>query len=600
MQREVRKTVSVVFTDVAGSTTLAEQLDPESLRRAMTRYFEVAREVHERHGGVIEKFIGDAVMAVFGVPRAHEDDALRAVRAAAELRQALSALNRELEQELEVTLAVRTGVNTGLVLAGDGRDGQAFVGGDTIHVAARLERAAAAGEVLIGSSTYRLVSDAIQAEPVPPFRARGKSEPVQAYRLLQVTCPPGAASGRPATPLVGRTRELAALERALDRTVTRRTCELVTMLGDPGVGKSRLLREFAGRARARAVVLSGRCPSYGEASAAAVVGQLVAQAAVVAPGEIPDSLTDPAALAIDPRSVFGGLRLLLEALAAERPVVVIVDDLHWAEPGLLDLLDYLHAFAGGVRLLLLVATRGRLVQRPPCRSGGPGGTTMALGPLPAAQAAELAAKLARAAGLDAGLAPRIAAWAEGNPLFVEEQVRQLVAEGSPHPPGADLPVPPTVEALHMAELDRLPSDQRAALELASVLGRSFDWPAVAALAPEGLRSRVGALLLALARHGVIRVADKGHGHDGFEFSHRLLRDAAYRAMPKQERAILHARAAERLPGPGDAAAEVDEAVGHHLGQAYRYLAQLAGDEPPPLVPAVRLGRRAGTQATPCP
>ena len=189
MQREVRKTVTVVFSDVADSTMLAEQPGLESLRRAMTRYFEVARQVHERHGGVIEKFIGDAVMAVFGIPKAHEDDALRALRAAAELRQELSALNQELEQELEVTLAVRTGVNTGLVLAGVGRDGQAFVGGDTVNVAARLEQAAAAGEVLIGSSTYRLASDAIRAEPMPPFRARGKSEPIHAYRLLQVVSP---------------------------------------------------------------------------------------------------------------------------------------------------------------------------------------------------------------------------------------------------------------------------------------------------------------------------------------------------------------------------------------------------------------------------
>ena len=273
-------------------------------------------------------------------------------------------------------------------------------------------------------------------------------------------------------------------------------------------------------------------------------------------------------------------------------MVVIVDDLHWAEPDLLDLLDYIHAFASGVRLLLLVAARGQLLDSLPCRSGGPGGTTMALQPLPAAQAAELAARLARPAGLDAGMAPQIAAWAEGNPLFVEEQVRHLVAEDLPHRSGADLPVPPAVEALVVAELDRLPPDQRTALELASVLGRSFDWPAVAALAPDRLRPRVGALLLALARRGVIRVADKGHGQDGFVFSQRLLRDAAYRAIPKQERAILHARAAERLAGPAvDAAAEVDEAVGHHLGQAYRYLAQLAGDEPPPLAPAVQLRRR---------
>jgi class 3 adenylate cyclase len=591
MDREVRKTVSVVFSDVAGSTTLAEQLDPESLRRAMTRYFEVARQVHERHGGVVEKFIGDAVLAVFGVPRTREDDALRAVRAAAELREALSALNGDLEQELEVTLAVRTGVNTGLVLAGDGRDGQAFVSGDTVNVAARLERAAPAGQVLIGSSTYRLVANAIRAEPVPAFRVRGRSEPVHAYRLLEVTSPAGTPSRRSAPSLVGRTGELATLQAALDRVVSRRTCQLVTVLGDPGVGKSRLLEEFAGRARAQAVVLHGQCPPYGGATTAAVVGQLLEQLAAVAPGQLRDSLADPAAVSIDPQGVFGGLRQLFEALAAERPVVVIVDNLHWAEPDLLDLLDYLHAFASGVRLLLLIAARGQLLDSPG-RSGGFGGTTMALQPLAAAQAAELAATLTRPAGLDAGMAPLIADWAEGNPLFVEEQVRHLVAEDYRHRPGADLPVPPAVEALVVAQLDRLPPDQRTALELASVLGRSFDWPAVAALAPDQLRPRVGTLLLALARRGLIRVADNRHGQDGFMFSHRLLRDAAYRAIPKQERAILHARAAERLAGPAlDALGGADEAVAHHLGQAYRHLAQLAGDEPPPPAPAVLLRRR---------
>jgi class 3 adenylate cyclase len=587
MEREVRKTVSVVFSDVAGSTTLAEQLDPESLRRAMTRYFEVARQVHERHGGVVEKFIGDAVLAVFGVPRAHEDDALRAVRAAAELREALAALNRDLEQELEVTLAVRTGVNTGLVLAGDGRSGQAFVSGDTVNVAARLERIATAGEVLIGSSTYRLVADAVHAEPRPPFRVRGKSAPVRAYRLLQVTSPAGAPSRRSAPPLVGRTGELATLQRALDRVVDLRTCELVRVLGDPGVGKSRLLAEFAAHARARAVVLHGQCPPYGDAPTAVVVGQLLQQLAAVAPGRVPDSLADPAAMSTDPQVLYGGLRRLLETQAADRPVVVIVDDLHRAEPDLLDLLDYLHAFATGSRLLLLVAARGRLLDSLPCRTGTPGGTTLALEPLSAAQAAELAASLAEPAGLDAGLAPLVAAWSEGNPLFLEEQVRYLVAEDHRHRPGTELPVPPAVEALVVAELDRLPPDERSALELASVLGRSFDWPAVAALAPDRLRPRVGALLLALARHGVIEVAGRGRGHDGFVFGHRLLRDMAYRAIPKQERAILHARAAERLAGPAvDARTEADEAFGRHLGQAYRYLAQLAGDEPRPFTGAV--------------
>jgi predicted ATPase len=271
-------------------------------------------------------------------------------------------------------------------------------------------------------------------------------------------------------------------------------------------------------------------------------------------------------------------------------VIVIIDDLHWAEPDLLDLLDYINAFASGVRLLLLVAARRQLLDSLSCRSGGP---TLELRPLPGAQAGELAVSLARPAGLDAGTARQIAVWAEGNPLFVEEQVRHLVAEDLPHRSGDDLPVPPAVEALVVAELESLPTDERTVIELASVVGRSFDWPAVAALAPDRLRSRVGALLLALARRGVIRVADKGHGQDGFVFGHGLLRDAAYQAIPKQERAILHARAAERLAGPAvHAAAEVDGVVGHHLGQAYRYLAQLAGDEPPPFAPAVQLGRRA--------
>ncbi|HEU4397690.1 MAG TPA: adenylate/guanylate cyclase domain-containing protein, partial [Actinomycetota bacterium] len=268
MQREVRKTVSVVFSDVAGSTALAEQLDPESLRRAMTRYFEVARQVHQRHGGVVEKFIGDAVMAVFGIPHVHEDDALRAVRAAYELREEVAALNRELERELGVALHVRTGVNTGLVLAGDEQQGQAFVGGDTVNVAARLERAAGPGEVLVGEATQRLVADAVRVEPVAPFVPRGKTAPVAAFRLLEVASGTAGLARRLDTPLVGRTGELDALDRLLDRAAGGPACELVTVLGDAGVGKSRLLRAFAERARERALVLTGHCPPYGESVAA--------------------------------------------------------------------------------------------------------------------------------------------------------------------------------------------------------------------------------------------------------------------------------------------------------------------------------------------
>jgi class 3 adenylate cyclase len=585
MQREVRKTVSVVFSDVAGSTALAEQLDPESLRRAMTRYFEVARRVHQRHGGVVEKFIGDAVMAVFGIPHVHEDDALHAVRAACELREEVAALNRELERELGVALHVRTGVNTGLVLAGDEQEGHAFVGGDTVNVAARLEHAAGAGEVLVGEATYRLVADAVRVEPVAPFVPRGKTAPVAAFRLLGVAGGAAGLSRRLDAPMVGRTGELDALDRLLDRAAGGPACELVTVLGDAGVGKSRLLRAFADRARERALVLTGGCPPYGESVAAEVVGQLAAQATRAAGGTRP---TEPDGDAADPRSMLRGVRLLLESLARRRPVVVLLDDVHRAEQALLDLVDYLHAFAGA-GLLLVVAARRERPGRWPGGNLRAAGTVLDLEPLSQAEAAELAAGLLGPDRLPAATARQVAAWAEGNPLFVEQLLRDL-AEGEGTGPvgrGGAFTVPPAVEALVAVELDRLTAEERTVLELASVVGRVFDWRSVAALAPAPLAPRVVGVLLALTRRNLLQVADRRHGEDAFSFRHHLLRDAAYQAIPKRERAILHVRAADQLH---------DDAADHHLGQAYRLLAQLAGDEPRP-APVVRPLRPAAEEVT---
>jgi class 3 adenylate cyclase len=585
MQREVRKTVSVVFSDVAGSTALAEQLDPESLRRAMTRYFEVARRVHQRHGGTVEKFIGDAVMAVYGIPHVHEDDALRAVRAAWQLREEVAALNRELERELGVALHVRTGVNTGLVLAGDEQEGHAFVGGDTVNVTARLEHAAGAGEVLLGEATHRLVADAVRVEPVAPFVPRGKTAPVAAFRVLEVAWGAAGLARRLDAPLVGRTGELAALERLLDQAAGGPACELVTVLGDAGVGKSRLLRAFAERARERALVLTGDCPPYGESATAEVVGQLVAQARLAGDGARP---LEPAVDMTDPRSMFRGVRQLLETLARARPVVVLLDDLHRAEQVLLDLVDYLHAFASA-RLLLVVAARRELPGRWPGGNVRAAGTVLHLEPLSEAEAAELAAGLLGPDRLPAATAQQVAAWAEGNPLFVEQLLRDLAdREGTgPLGLGGSWPVPLAVEALVAVELDRLTADERAVLELASVVGRVFDWRSVAALAPAPLGPRVVGVLLALTRRNLLQVADRRHGEDAFSFQHRLLRDAAYQAIPKRERAILHVRAADQLH---------DDAAEYHLGQAYRYLAQLAGDEPRP-APVLRPLRAAPAEVT---
>jgi len=581
MQREVRKIVSVVFSDVAGSTALAEQLDPESLRRAMTRYFELARQVHELHGGLVEKFIGDAVMAVFGIPSAHEDDALRAVRAAVELRDAITALNRELEQELQVILPVRTGVNTGLVLAGGEHEGQWFVAGDAVNVAARLEQAAKPGEVLLGEATHRLVADAVQVEPVTPFVPRGKMTPVAVHRLLAV--PPEATGlARPwDTPLVGRARELALLDRVLDGVVADRVCRLVALLGDPGVGKSRLVRAFAERAEQRAVVLYAHCPPYGPGAADRVVGQLADQGAAVAA----TGTWSGGTLAVDPLAVFSRMRSLLEELARRRPVMVVVDDLHWAEPAVAELVEYLRAFTREAAVLLVVMARPQFLDPPASWTAGAADATLDLEPLPAAEAAVLAAHLSQAGGLDAATIDQILAGAEGNPLVLEEMLRSLGDGADPgsvgHRRPEEPPFPSILDVVVGAELDRLPPSERAVLELASVIGQSFNGASVATLASSDLRPQVGSVLLALARRRLLRVTGRGAGEDGFAFRHRILHEATYRGVPKQRRAILHARVAERLAEARPGTSAEDEVIGHHLGQAYRYLAQLAGDQLPP-------------------
>jgi class 3 adenylate cyclase len=562
MRREVRRTVSVVFSDVAGSTALAERLDPESLRAVMTRYFEVARRVHERHGGVVEKFIGDAVMAVFGIPRAREDDALRAVRAAAELGEAVAMLNRELESELEVTLAIRTGVSTGLVVAGDERAGHAFVGGDTVNLAARLERAAGAGQVLLDEATYRLVAGAVRAKALASFVPRGRSAPVAAYRLLEVVADAPGLPRRLDAPLVGRSAELAVLQGMLDRAVALDACQLVTVVGDPGVGTSRLLRAFTERAAGRALVLEAACPASGGSAVPKVAGLIIGAAA---PG---DRRAWPVEVAAsDPRRLFGGLRRLLVRLAADRPVALVVDDLHRADPLLLDLLEYLALFARDAALLLVAAGR-----RPPAGHPDPlaavARARLDLDPLPAAEAAELATVLRGPGRVDGD---RLAALAEGNPLLIEQALGDR--DGA-------------ARALVAAELDELPPEERAVLETASVVGQVFDWPSVAALAPEPLGPRVGALLLALARRNLIRVADRGAGDDAFRFRNGLLREGAYEAIPMRRRLALHARAAELLATEATDAGH-DEVVGYHLGQAYRYLAQLAGHDAAPPTPVVR-------------
>jgi class 3 adenylate cyclase/tetratricopeptide (TPR) repeat protein len=568
--REVRKTVTIVFCDVTGSTSLGEQLDPESLRHVMARYFEAMRSAIERHGGTVEKFIGDAVMAVFGVPVVHEDDALRAARAAIDMREALGALNEELERDYGTRLEARIGVNTGEVVTGTE---ERLATGDAVNVAARLEQAAAPGEVLLGPETMALLRSSVNAQELDPLELKGKAEGVRAYRLVSVDA--GESARRLDAPLVGRGRELRLLADAWERAMSERTCVLFTLLGAAGVGKSRLTGEFL--AALDATVVRGRCLSYGEGITYWPVTEIVIQlgnrgydtggplAGLV--GEGTPTSSEEIALAF---------RRLLEDAAGEQPLLVLFDDIHWGEPALFDLIEHAATMSRGAPILMLCLGRPELLDRRPAWGGGLlNATTALLEPLSAEETEELIAALG--SSFDQGLAARIRDAAGGNPLFVEEMAA-MVAEG-----GSDVAVPPTVQALLAARLDQLDGEERSVLERGAVEGQVFHRGAVQALGAETGR------LSGLVRKELVRPETAQFvGDDAYRFRHILIRDAAYDALPKATRAELHESFADWLEQHGDELVERDEILGYHLEQAYRYRAELG--------PVDDRGRRLGERA----
>ena len=569
----VRKTVTVLFCDVVGSTSLGERLDPEVMRRLISRYFEEARAALERHGGTVEKFIGDAVMAVFGLPELHEDDALRAVRAAVELRAALVPLNEELERDYGARIGVRIGINTGEVVAGEG---QTLVTGDAVNVAARLEQAAAPGELLLGAATHRLVRDLVLAEPVEPLELKGKSGVAEAFRLVELL-PDGSGLGRGlGTPFVGRAPELELLRSAYARARDERRCELVVVTGAAGIGKSRLVHEFVREVDAEALVLSGRSLSYGSGITYWPLREPVQQLAGDDPrAELAALLAEdagaPEAIASavgfaggTPQSseVSWAMRRLLEKVAAERPVVLVSDDLHWAEPAFLDLVDYLRGFLRGATVLILGTGRPEVLDmRPTWRE-----LALQLEPLATDEAEELAVHLT--AGDDRRARTRAVEIAEGNPLFLEQLVAAGGAEGSA--------VPPTILALLASRIDRLTPAARAIAIAAAIEGRQLHRGAVTALAPEELRADVTSHLLALVRQDILRPDESVFaGDDGFSFVHALVREAAYAAASKELRADLHERYAGWLEGvAGARAGEFEEILGYHLGEVHRLRTEL--------------------------
>ncbi|HEX4746607.1 MAG TPA: adenylate/guanylate cyclase domain-containing protein [Gaiellaceae bacterium] len=546
--REVRKTVTVLFADVTGSTALGERLDPESFRRVMARYFDAARECLERHGGTVEKFIGDAVMAAFGVPVVHEDDALRALRAAVDLRRSLESLNGELEPAFGVTLQLRTGVNTGEVVTGTE---ERLVTGDAVNVAARLEQAAGPGEILVGPETYRLARGAIEAEEIQPLALKGKTAPFAAYRLVSVVEGAPSFVRRLDAPLVGRRDELARVRSAFDDAVSLRRCRRVTVLGPPGIGKSRLAREVSTALDSKASVLSGRCLPYGEGITYWPLVEIFRAAA--AEDELEAALAAGA-----PEEVFWLVRKALERRARERPLALVFEDIHWAEPTFLDLADHLEDWTRDAPVLLLCLARPELLDERP----GWSGEVMTLEPLSEVESEELIENLLGGAPLDDHARGRIREVAEGNPLYVEQLLAMLAEGGDPGH------VPPTIHALLGARLDSLPEDDRDLLERASVIGHDFEWEALGELSSDRRRPS-GARLAALVRNELIRPHDVIE--DTFSFRHALIRDAAYSRLPKELRSELHERFAGWLDGRGE---EFEEIVGYHLEQAYRWVVEL--------------------------
>jgi class 3 adenylate cyclase/tetratricopeptide (TPR) repeat protein len=584
---------------------MGEKLDSEAVREVMSRYFDEMRAALERHGGTVEKYIGDAIMAVFGLPRVHEDDALRAVRAAAEMRDHLAALNTELEERWGVTVGNRTGVNTGEVVAGDPTTGQRLVTGDTVNTAARLEQAAPTSEVLLGDTTYRLVRHAVEVEEVEPLELKGKAERVPAYRLVEVH-EAESVERRRDSPLVGREQELDLLSGELAVAIRDGNCRMVTIVAQAGVGKSRLIDEFGRSAEAsEARLLRGRCLPYGRGITFWPLVEIVRGAAAIEDEDSPEVASAKLGEAAGPEAddiaarvasavglgtedfsldeIFWGTRKFFEHQAEEQALIVLFEDIHWAESAFLDLIEYVAKNASGVPLLLLCATRPDLFEHR--EDWADRGATVELGPLTDEQSGLVVQHLLGDAPIPDDTRARIVAAAEGNPLFVEQLLSMLIDDGLLRRDGegwvpagdlSELSIPGTIQALLAARLDLLSPEERSVIEPASVIGQIFEQLAVEELAPEAVQPAVPEYLGSMTKKQLVRPLQAGAEHE-YRFHHILVRDAAYQGILKRARATFHERFAdwaERVNRERDRGTEFEEILGYHLEQAYQYLSEL--------------------------
>ena len=580
--RQERKVLTVLFADLVGFTNRSDRRDPEDVRALLEGYHRRAKHELERHGGTVEKFIGDAVVALFGAPIAHEDDPERAVRAALAVRSAIAELN---QQDPDGDLHVRIGITTGEALVTlDARpsEGEGMATGDVVNTAARLQTAAPEDGILIDEPTQRATATAIEARPHAPVVAKGKSEPVRVWEVVAARASFGVDVDHGAlTPLVGRQRELEVLSQALGRARIEHAPQLVTVIGVPGIGKSRLVWELFRIVDDDPDLITwrqGRCLPYGEAIAFWALGEMVkAQAglletdtAAAAEGKLATVVAAvpslerewvatnvrplvglPATQSSSVTEAFAAWRRLFESLADARPLVLVFEDLHWADEGLLDFIDHLVDWATGVPLLVVCSARPELLERRPSWGGGKlNATTIALSPLTDEDSARLVANLLDQRLLPAELQQVLLEHADGNPLYAEQYVRMLTDRGLlvRHGSGwtlaeaGDLPLPETLQGIIAARLDGLPAEEKQLLQGASVLGKVFWLGALDSADERGTRAK----LHLLERKGFVRRERRPSVADETEyvFAHALVRDVAYGQIPRIERARKHRRAAE--------------------------------------------------------
>ena len=587
--------VSVLFCDVVGFTSRSESADPEDVSAAMRPYYARLRAEIERYGGVVEKFIGDAVMAVFGAPVAHEDDAERAVRTGLAILQAIEALNAE--EDLD--LAVRIGINTGETVVALGarvNEGEGMVTGDVVNTAARLQTAAPVGALVVGAATHHVTERMFDYEALEPVIAKGKKEPVVCWRVISANARLGGEITRGnATPFVGRSEDLALLQNLFSRSVRDRTAQLVTILGEPGVGKSRLVGEFSRHVEERPELVtwrSGRCLSYGEGITFWALGEIIKSEAGILE-------TDDAAIARDKldRAIgqaeadrdwmlarvgalvgldapsaereesFTAWRRFLEQIASRGPAVFVVEDIHWADEAMLGFWEHVASWCQGLPITVVATARPELFERYPTWAAGlRNATTIALGPLGEAETKELVAALVSKQMTQTN-ADQITARCGGNPLFAEEFARMLAERAADDTET----FPDTVQSLIAARIDTLKPDRKALLQDAAVIGHVF-WSGALATVGDREPSDVREALHELSRKELIRTlrTSSMQGEEEFSFWHALVADVAYAQIPRAARARKHLDVAAWIESSsGTRAADTAELVAEHHLEALR-------------------------------